>query len=296
MKDPFSKYFIGLKDKIYFEKVVTDKALLKILKPIAIDKVDAPIAFEINYGKGKIVFLPPSVFMENGNKVCGILNECIRNSFQWSPPLLKPSWLKGYVLPDENEIIKEVAELETRINKLEEDKSLVQNRYDDLEQLKELLYESGKQLEFAVRKAFGVIGFQVIEPEKYQESFDLFAVEGDLHIIGEIEGSKGQIDVQKYRQLLDYVTDLSVLKGKKCKGIMIGNGYLDIDPEKRQEQFTIHTIKGCNDQGYCRITTAELFKAVQRILLTKSNEEEKKLIRDRILNCKDEFKLEDIAS
>ncbi len=108
-------------------------------------------------------------------------------------------------------------------------------------------------------------------------------------MIGEIEGSIKAIDIGKYRQLLDYVEDLRP-KVKNCKGILIGNGYLDTEPSKRSEQFTEHTKEGCDKQKFCRMNTYELYKAISAILSRPKDQGLKDLIKQKILSCEGEFK------
>lgn len=155
--------------------------------------------------------------------------------------------------------------------------------------LKGMLCGQGHGLERPVREAFRILGFEVLEPKKYKEEYDLYIKEPDLTIIGEIEGSNKQIDVWKYRQLLDYVSD-KVDEGERTKGILIGNGFINLEPDKRDEQFTQPAIRGCKKQGFLRITTCELFRAVNAILLDPDNKELKKLIKQEVLGCDEEFK------
>lgn len=289
---PFSQYFFGLKDKIYFEAVISDTGLLECSKHIAKNKVGEVIALEIPIGKGKFVLIPPFDDSADMKKVSGVLVDCIRKSLEWSVPLAKPDWLKNYSLPGEEQVSKKMDSLNDELKKLNEKKEKIQTQIDEIEILKGLLYETGRYgLEPPVRKAFSIIGFDVKDPGEYDKPYDLLAIEGDTFIIGEIEGSKAQVDVDKYRQLLDYVTEATI-EGKGCKGILIGNGFVDSEPSKRKEQFTEQVIRGCDSQRYCRMTTTELYKAVYSILSQPSDTKTKNLIKDSILNCEGEFKFD----
>lgn len=289
---PFSQYFIALRDNIYFEAVLSDSGLCNVSKPIAKNKVGEVIALEIPFGKGKFIFLPPFDESVDPKKVSGILIDCIRKSLQWTPPLTKPHWLKEYSLPEEEGLQEKMKDTEEKLKTILREKEELQKEVDEIELLKGLLYESGKYgLEPPVRKAFRILGFNVLEPEEYDKPYDLFVTEEGLLVIGEIEGSKGSVDVEKYRQLLDYVTE-TTLGGERCKGILIGNGYVDIEPSKRPEQFTEHAIRGCENQKYCRMTTTELYKAINTVLSEPKNQKLKDLIKERILSCEGEFKFD----
>lgn len=182
------------------------------------------------------------------------------------------------------------------IREIEKKKEILQSDIQDLEMLKGLLYETGKYgLEVPVRKAFRIIGFNVLDPKEYEEEYDLYAQEDDIHVIGEIEGSKGQIDVKKYRQLLDYVTE-SVLQSKNTKGILIGNGYINDMPEQRKDQFTERATIGCKTQKYCRLATTELYKAVECILSNPCENNYKNIIKKSLMECENEFIFDEVKN
>jgi hypothetical protein len=285
-KHSFSQFFTAFKDNIHYEAIISGE-ILEVAKPLAANKVNELISCEVPLGKGKIIFLPPLKEVDDYTKVAGILIDCIRKSLQWTEPLKKPSWLTKYSLPNEERVKKEISRLGGEMRKIEK---LIEEKEKELksfEMIKSLLYEQGKYgLEPAVREAFRLLGFNVLNPEDYNEEYDLFIKEDGLTIIGEIEGSNKMVGLDKYRQLLDY-TDRILTKGEMVKGILIGNGLTELDPEKRNEQFTDEAIRGCESKGFCRMTTFELFKAVRTMLDEPSRQSE---IRQLIINCDKEFK------
>lgn len=286
-KHPFSQFFSVLKEDIYHEAVITGERI-RIAKPIASDKVGGLIGCEVPFGKGKIIFLPPLKRIDQA-KVGGILIDCIKKSLQWTEPLKKPAWLTKYSLPNEERIKDEISRLKEEMERIERLIEEQEKDFKSLEMIKGLLYEQGKYgLEPAVREAFRIIGFAVPEPEEYEEEYDLFIKEGDMIIIGEVEGSTKQVGVTKYRQLLDY-TDVRLTKGERVKGILIGNGLLGSDPEEREEQFTDEAIRGCESKKFCRMTTFELFKAVRAVF---DNPERRDEIKRAIISCESEFKFD----
>jgi len=287
---PFVQYFAALKKQICFEAVINDDELFRVAKPIAENKVGEVVALELSFGRGKFIFLPPPKEPINKEKISGVLIDCIRKSLHRTQPLTKPDWINKYELPGESPIKKEIEKLQEKIASLEKKKQKIEEQRDKLEMLKGMLYEQGKYgLEPSVREAFRILDFKVLDPEEYEEDYDLYIKETDLTIIGEIEGSNKQVNVRKYRQLLDYVNN-KVEEGENAKGILIGNGFIDVDPDERTEQFTEKAILGCRRQKFCRMTTGELFKAVRAILSDPHNRELKESIKQKILKCDDKFK------
>lgn len=290
-KHPFAPFISALSSDIYYEAII-DSKIKEIAKPIATNKVEELISCEVPFGKGKIVFLPPLKDIEQ-QKVSGILIDCIRKSLHWTEPLKKPPWITTYSLAKEKTIKSEIDSLKEREKEIKNLIDEQEKKMFRLEMIKSLLYEQGKHgLEPAVREAFRILGFNVIEPDKYEEEYDLFIKEGDQIIIGEIEGSIKQVGVTKYRQLLDY-TDVRLTEGEKVKGMLIGNGLLEAQPEKRGEQFTGEAIRGCESKRFCRMTTFELFKAVRSVI---ENPECRDGIKQAIINCDNEYKFDNSLS
>lgn len=286
---PFNQYLTAFKDSLYFEAVLGPFREKRF--PVATNKVGELIAIEYPIEEGKLIFLPP-LNNPDPEKVGGVLIDCLKGALKWSIPSGKPNWLSVYSLCGEDKIIAQIKELDEEISKIEKTKEELESEHNRLEMLKSLLYEQGKySLEPAVREAFRLLGFNVLEPDEYDEEYDLFSKGEDLIVIGEIEGSEKQVDIAKYRQLLDYVDREETSNTSKVKGILIGNGFVKIKPEERSEQFTEAAIRGCRARRFCRITTYELYKAVQAIL---SGTIQKEGIKEQILNCEDEFKLSTI--
>jgi len=291
----FGEYIHKLPEENCYEAVLDNQifsligSLEKTIKPIAYNKVGELVAFEIGFGEGKFIFLPPVTKCEDNDQMAGILIGCIKKELNMPELDSSPSWVERYSLPGEKELSEKLKELSRREEELKKEREILKEKVDEFNLLRRLLFGSGKfVLEPAVREAFRILGFAVQKPEDYKEDYDLFAIEDDLWVIGEIEGSKGQIDVWKYRQLLDYV-DKATIEGRKCKGLLIGNGFLDQEPSTRQEQFTEKAINGCRSHNFCRITTFELYKAVEKVLSSHDNNDLKEKIKKAIIACTDEF-------
>ena len=133
-------------------------------------------------------------------------------------------------------------------------------------------------LEPAVRMAFRALGFArtegigVVDAVLYEEDTAVAFVE--------IEGTKGQIGVRKYRQLRQYVDDEYVSSGVKIKGIIVGNAFLEDPPQERGEQFSPEVIRGAEGQDYCLLSTTELIKLVQLALGDPSSGNKEKMRLD----------------
>jgi hypothetical protein len=199
-----------------------------------------------------------------------------------------PPWLIEVGVPGANANDATISELEMRRKQIDEEITQFEQKRSELLSYRLLLYGYGKSsLEPVVRSAFRKLGFTVPEPEGYAGEWDIEVHSDRLPIcaIGEIEGSEGVIDVDKYRQLLDYI-QTEALEDRDHKGILIGNGFRLTAPEaaERQAQFSNHALLGARKNGFCLLPTAELFKALCAVLENSANEGLKIRVRDSIIS------------
>lgn len=178
--------------------------------------------------------------------------------------------------------------MEGEKGQIEAEVGLLKRKRADLFNCRVLLYGYGKSvLEPVVRYAFRVLDFGVPEPEEYAGEWDveLHEARSSVTAICEVEGSEGVIDVDKYRQLLDYV-QAEALEGRDHKGILVGNGFRLTAPHatERQSQFSDHALRGAKKNGFCLLPTTELFKAMCAVLETPEDEGLKIQIRESIMN------------
>jgi hypothetical protein len=286
---PFNKYLNAYRKEIRFECIMEiGGRLRKFLKVISKNKVQEIISGEVSIERGKIIFIPPNISQDT-RKEAGILLECIDGIMEYGYGSPVPEWISKYSLPNENKNEEQIKKLSKKILDLSQRKQRMEGEQRNISEFKGLLYEKGKRtLESLVRKAFRLMGFNVIEKEKDEEDYDLYIKENDLTIIGEIEGKdNSKIDKDKYRQLFEYIENESE-KGVKCKGILIANAYRNTEPSERGEQFTQDAIRGCERQGFCRITTYQIFKIIERILSGFDKSKLEKL-REDIIDCDKEF-------
>lgn len=252
----------------------------------AVDSVGHPIAVEFLVGEGRVCLLPPPTGIP-GERLGAAMVKVIRDHFENSTQVDAPPWADEITVPganvhDEriNELTKHVEELASQIAALKVDRA-------KLLAYVQLLYGYGKAvLEPVVRSALRCFGFVVPEPEEYEEEWDvqLRDAESGTTALGEVEGSEGFIDVDKYRQLLDYI-ETETQDGREHKGILIGNGFRLLSPAaaERQDQFSEHANRGAARNQFCLLPTTELFKALCAVLEAPEDHSLKAGIRKSLL-------------
>jgi hypothetical protein len=253
----------------------------------AVDSVPHPISIELTVGAGRICFVPiPGG--EIKDRVGSALVRLVEAHYGAPSEIEAPAWLLGVEVPGATAHDSAISELEERMRGTESEVAHLKQERADLLNYRVLLYGYGKSvLEPAVRSAFKLLNFGVPEPDEYAGEWDveLHEPRGPASAIGEVEGSEGVVDLEKFRQLLHYV-QTEVLDGRDHKGILIGNGFRLTAPDaaERQGQFSRPVLLGARRNQFCLLPTTELFKAVCAALETPQDEGLKEAIRDSILS------------
>lgn len=245
-----------------------------------------PIAVEFRVAEGLLSFVPAPHNVP-GDRTGAAIVKTIAQHFNKPIELDAPSWASEMSVPGAALYDERIAELGNQRERLSAEISGLEDKRNELSEYLRLLFGYGKAvLEPVVRAAFRLSGFAVPEPEDYEGEWDVELVEtkSGRTAIGEVEGSEGVIDVDKYRQLLDYI-EAEALEGRDRKGILIGNGFRLTAPEapERQQQFSQHVSRGAARNQFCLLPTTELFKAVCALLENPEDEGLKVRIRDSVL-------------
>jgi hypothetical protein len=253
---------------------------------LAVDSVGYPIAVEFRVAEGLLCFVPIPHNV-TGDRTGAAIVKTVAQHFNKPTGLDAPSWASEMSVPGASLYDERIAELGKQRERLSLEISGLEDKRDELRKYLRLLFGYGKAvLEPVVRAAFRLSGFAVPEPEDYEGEWDveLLETKSGRTAIGEVEGSEDVIDVDKYRQLLDYV-EAEALEGRDHKGILIGNGFRLTAPEapERQQQFSPHVLRGAARNQFCLLPTTELFKAVCALLENPEDEGLKVKIRDSVL-------------
>ncbi|NQX54478.1 hypothetical protein HQN86_12710 [Pedobacter panaciterrae] len=251
------------------------------------------------YGKGHIVFVPsitlPSSFKTEAGKFnakafrwgsrfkesLSGLSKALRAEDNITPT---PNWTqqKDYMLPNAVETLKKIKTAEGQISALESKISKYRELLADQEECKNLLYETGKPLEYIVTKTLNALGYEAENFDDGMLEMDqiILSPEGD-RFVGECEGKDNKdIDISKFRQLQDALNaDFARDEvSEKAYGILFGNPQRLIDPKSRTLDFTDKCKNGAQREGIALVKTADLFQIAQ-YFTDHVNDEYKKACR-----------------
>jgi len=251
--NPFANY-LKMTDTCwmaYFENI--DRLNLQIQK-LALNDAGKPIAMHISIDKGSIVFLPISERANAGD----IIVDCAVRSLKKTRERPPPSWMKDIKIPKEDAFQKSLQTLAENISELQTEYQAAITKFEEETLVKKLLYEKDELLEESVRKAFEELGFTLTR----KDDKDWIASSDAGEAILEVTGSDGSIDIDKLRQLLNYLIDDYTESGVERKAILVGNHFANDPPDARGEPFTRKVLEESKVNSICLLPTVELFKII----------------------------------
>lgn len=233
------------------------------------------VGLHINYGinKGSILYIP-NIETTNPSVESSLIKDLIKLNDELKNGIktVKPDWIKIDTLKlDCAEKLKEKSNLNIiEIERLKEQNFIYKREIEEIEELHNLLFETGKPLEESVRKALTILGYKAEGYDNGKLELDQVIISPEGYkFIGECEGKDDKpIALKKFRQLLDSLKNYMYSEDdiKEVYGILIGNPYRLTEPEERgDDKFTPHCIEGAKREKIGLLTTESLFYVARYI-------------------------------
>lgn len=223
-------------------------------KIIGLNEASKPVAIEFPVEKGAINFQPASDHPSAGD----ILIDCSKDNFHKVEDLPPPDWLAGITVPDEKSDREQMTILADEISKLQGKFNTLKAQIQEETNIKKLLYEKNEALENIVKESFEELGFTCSKKDDKDWMIDSEIGSGIL----EVTGSNSSIDIQKLRQLLNYLLDEHKESTDEKKAILVANHFSETPIGKRGEPFTQKAIDESNVHSICLLSTSELFNLI----------------------------------
>src|SRR6266849_6623851 len=199
-----SAYLQVLRENLRFAAFLetTEPAIAKHSGTIfAVNSVGHPIAVEFPIAEGLLSFVPPAHNVPGDRVGAAIARIVSRHFNDQQKEVESPLWVSEILVPGSNVYDDRIAELKKQHGEIGLEISGLEAKRDELRNRVRLLFGYGKVvLEGEVRAAMRLLGFQVKQPEEYTGEWDVDLCEpqSGKTAIGEVEGSEGVIDVDKY--------------------------------------------------------------------------------------------------
>lgn len=266
-KSPFMAYFKALKGEIEYSAYL-DIEPSENPQYLILNRSKKPVGFTMQQGKGLIVFLPPPNHYNHENtKLLSTLISCAKKHLTKHETTPPPNWISDYKIKGEEEIDKDIDELNQKLEDILILKQGLENKKAELTKYKSLLFEQGPELENIVIEAFKLFGFKAENRKLDDLEHDVVFESIEGKGIAEIEGKDNDsIHIQKLDQLNRAVDEDFELTGKYPQGILIGNHYRFSKPSTRKEPFSekVHIV--ARKKNFGLLSTVEIYQAVVKII------------------------------
>ena len=232
------------------------------------------IAFEIDSGRGRILFLPNFDISTRSKVMKRLQITFTKQITQLSSNINKPVWLDTISLKTEKVIQNEIEDARNRLSKLDDAKKII------YEEGKSLSRECANLLEQMLKDE----GCSVLWKEESGQH-DIEIRNKSIILVVEVRASNRLVDVDLARQLLDHI-QLVEDKELNKKGIIIANAFRQVSPKERKKSFSRECIDIARRNNFCLINTTQLLYNYDLII---ANELKPQEFVTRIIECNGEF-------
>lgn len=239
--------------------------------PIALNISNQSVALRADISEGRVFIIPtPEINPFDYDKYPAFLRQLIDVCEEEIQELSErerqePDWVQQEVDPLESKLFRDFIPL--------------YELYQTLRGARRLLYETSTSLTRIVHFLMTKMGFSA-EMKEEGGTHDIEVNEDDFNSVIEVTSSEEDwINIRKTRQLLDWCQRFEREQGKKPKGILIANHFCNYPTPQRDVPFTRDALKQGEDEGFCLMTTVQLYEIFCKFLKGEMGKDEiKKLL------------------
>lgn len=199
---------------------------------------------------GLVYILPLEPNRSVENLIQGILQH--KYGMQVERDSFRPEWVQHSVLEAESELIDLIQQK--------------QNQLEKISRFKELYWATGDRLEERVFESFELLGLPPKDTEEEGLWDGIIEYDGTMYVL-EITGREGKIDVDKARQLQDWVSRVERLSPDcNVSGILVTNSERKSVPNGRGESLTKDAKNHVRQYSNHHLATEVLFGLILALL------------------------------
>ena len=207
---------------------------------------------------GPIYFLPESELPEEE-----VLEFVLRDLCGVDVSAPEPEWIREISVPDQEQVERELDEIQRRVNELLEKRAGRLEERAALRRPLELLYQGGKALEEAVWSVLEQLGAEVERPEERNKEDGWITVQaGDDLFEGVLEvksTDRQHFGTGGLRQLFDWINRGIARRKKRYTGIFVGNSSIKEPPKVRPWPFNKNWVEDAELYGFAAIRSEDLY-------------------------------------
>lgn len=256
----YKKYTDNFKFLTVYENVDKNNVLLNV------KDTEKVVSFIEKINKGAILFMPSLDFekltKEKGQKLeKQYFNDiyALFKSFNQNDDINLPEYSKKYLLPNEDNMIRDIEADKIKLNELQkniEEKELV---LKETQENKIIFTGTGTMLEKKVVDELEQIGFKIIKYDENSIDEDIIISYNGKVAIVEVKGVDGSSTEKHTSQTVKWKSIYHIEHDILPKGFLIVNAFKNKELEKRQDTFPTQMLKYATQQEICLLTTIQIF-------------------------------------
>jgi hypothetical protein len=223
----------------------------------------AALAVDFEVAGGRVIFLPALPERLGGadrSTTASAIVTAIRNTLLLSAEDKPPQWLDRHPLPGIEAARARVEAAESATDDAEQDLEEARNEYRKIDLYRRLLWQEGKYgFDLPVRDALSLLGF--INFSRPDEPA-VFLYDGERLLV-ETEGSPNAVGMEPHYRLRQRIEQQIASEGKRQRGLIVVNGYRELPPQERPQQFEDSLHLAAETMRYCVVESTRLFEAVR---------------------------------
>lgn len=256
----YKKYADNFKFLTVYENIDKNSILLNV------KDTEKVVSFIEKINKGAILFMPSLNFekltKEKGQKLEKQYFDDIYSLFKYfnqNEKINLPEYSKKYLLPNEENMIRDIEMDKIKLNKLQkniEEKGLI---LKEIQENKIIFTGTGTLLEKKVVDELKQIGFKIIKYDENSIDEDIVISYNDKIAIVEVKGVDGSATEKHTSQTVKWKSMYHIEHDILPKGFLIVNAFKNKELEKRQDYFPAQMLKYAIQQEICLLTTIQVF-------------------------------------
>lgn len=177
-------------------------------------------------------------------------------------PERPPIWAKQFRFESERKREQEMVRLEKSMARLTRKIDALKLAQAEDDRWKSLSFGSGSSLEDQTRRAFELLGFEVLQAQRGRSDLRLDH-EGN-RVVVEIKGLSKSAGERNAAQLEKWVAE-ELAEDIVAKGILVVNTWREIAPDSREVSFPSQMLPYAASRGHCLLTTLQLLSLARRV-------------------------------
>jgi hypothetical protein len=184
----------------------------------------------------------------------------IRNTLLTAAEGEPPDWVEEQTLPGIADARTRVEDVEAKLDELEAELDEARNAFLALDRYRRILWQEGKYgFDLPVRDVLALLGAtpysQPDEPATFSMAMEPVMVES--------ESSTGEVGMEPHYRLRERLEARIAHDKRRSLGLVVVNGYRDLPPAERPQQYAESLRIAAESMRYCVVTATDLFAAVK---------------------------------